>query len=332
VEAVDGVSSRELDLHGDDNRRLAREWLQWLHQVQRRSPDTIKIYQRIIRQFFDWIGDRPLDGVTAREVERFLTRPRIQRAHGNAASAATVKRDYSCLKGMYDWLLRHHMVRTSPMEDVYTAPVRNRQPKPIADKLWLQLWDADLPRPSRLALGLGMFGGLRREEITRLQAHNVDLGGQRLVAFERKGGGDDTLALGEGLRVFERKLPHLRAEEFWPILEEVAEERSGGEWLIGYSDLGAPRLGGHSRDPGQYDPEYLNEHFERCARIVGAEHFTPHQLRHACASNLLRSGVPLPLVSDYLNHSNVTTTMRYLKSSGSALTEWLDGPQGWGRT
>ena len=52
-------------------------------------------------------------------------------------------------------------------------------------------------------------------------------------------------------------------------------------------------------------------------------HIAPHQLRHSCATNLLRAGLPLPIASNLLNHANVHTTMRYMKAGGDELSEWL---------
>lgn len=55
-----------------------------------------------------------------------------------------------------------------------------------------------------IVLGLAFFGGLRREEITRLRVDTVDVGRRRLVSFVRKGGGEDTLPIGTMLDTFER--------------------------------------------------------------------------------------------------------------------------------
>lgn len=39
--------------------------------------------------------------------------------------------------------------------------------------------------------------------------------------------------------------------------------------------------------------------------------FVLHALRHTCASRLVKAGVSLPVVKDWLGHSNIATTMRY---------------------
>ncbi|HTP29893.1 MAG TPA: tyrosine-type recombinase/integrase [Anaeromyxobacteraceae bacterium] len=41
--------------------------------------------------------------------------------------------------------------------------------------------------------------------------------------------------------------------------------------------------------------------------------FAPHQLRHAHAVELLREGIPLPLIQRQLGHSHLSTTGTYLE-------------------
>ena len=45
----------------------------------------------------------------------------------------------------------------------------------------------------------------------------------------------------------------------------------------------------------------------------------PHALRHTCASRLIRAGVPLPVVKDWLGHASIKTTMRYVHLDTAAL-------------
>jgi integrase len=53
------------------------------------------------------------------------------------------------------------------------------------------------------------------------------------------------------------------------------------------------------------------------AKITGLQF---HDLRHECGSRLLEAGVPLHKVRDWLGHSNVTTTSRYLQTTTAGMT------------
>ncbi|WP_416915633.1 MAG: tyrosine-type recombinase/integrase [Roseicyclus sp.] len=45
--------------------------------------------------------------------------------------------------------------------------------------------------------------------------------------------------------------------------------------------------------------------------LAGDRDFVLHACRHTCASRLVRAGVSLPVVKEWLGHSSITTTMRY---------------------
>lgn len=45
--------------------------------------------------------------------------------------------------------------------------------------------------------------------------------------------------------------------------------------------------------------------------LTDDKNFTLHVCRHTCASRLIRGGVSLPVVKDWLGHSTIQTTMRY---------------------
>lgn len=49
----------------------------------------------------------------------------------------------------------------------------------------------------------------------------------------------------------------------------------------------------------------------RVLREAGIEDVRVHDLRHTMASHAVMSGVPVPLVSQLLGHSNVRMTLRY---------------------
>ena len=59
----------------------------------------------------------------------------------------------------------------------------------------------------------------------------------------------------------------------------------------------------------------------RCGKNVGLDEAWPHLLRHSFASNLLRNGVSLNAVKEFLGHSNIGTTSIYLHTSNRELKD-----------
>lgn len=305
---------------------LVRDWLGWLERSKGRGQGTLRVYRRVCEEFLRFADGRPLDGLSAGEIERWVQRPRWgQRAQGQVASPATQNRDVTVVRGLYGYGVARGWLQHDPSLLVSTPRIKNLQPRPIPDEMWARLWQA-VDDADAILLGLGFFGGLRRAELTNLRVSNVSLGERKIVNFVRKGGGEDSLNLGTMLDVFERRLPHLGAGRLWPLIERQVRERDGNGWLVGWSDVGRPDMSNRSpQNRGQLDPSHVNKWLDRVAARAEVEHVNPHRLRHSCATNLLRAGVPLPYVSAALNHSSYTTTQRYLKAGGDALSEWLGG-------
>ena len=59
---------------------------------------------------------------------------------------------------------------------------------------------------------------------------------------------------------------------------------------------------------------------------IGVKKIHPHMFRHGMAIHLLNSGVPIPVISARLGHSNVLTTMQlYLKVTPEIQRQHLEG-------
>ena len=61
-------------------------------------------------------------------------------------------------------------------------------------------------------------------------------------------------------------------------------------------------------------PRHLEDHWNRARKEMGLSDdkgFTPHCLRHGCASRLVQAGVPILTVKELLGHSSLETTLIY---------------------
>ena len=90
----------------------------------------------------------------------------------------------------------------------------------------------------------------------------------------------------------------------------VKEGRKAGRWLTEYYTTGAGQHQKMSQDNVSY---LLNKHATTarpgCPELP--EHVHAHQLRHARAMQMLRAGVPLPRIKEFLGHADITTTSIY---------------------
>jgi integrase len=306
------------------NRMLARGYLDWLKHVRHRQHLTVWQYGGKLDSFLAFVGERPLDGLTLDELETWLDRPRRNGAKG---AAATLAGESAVIRGFYKYLLGHGHVRTNPCMLLLPPKVRNVNPKAIEDGTWLRVWQADLSDDERVALGLMYFCGLRRAEAAALRVDQVNLERGRLQHFVRKGGGEDVFPFRSAVQLYCERLPHLGAERFLEAFEARVQlaVTAGESFVLAWGT--DPRL---RQRPfagpldGSTNPDQLNKRVGRLQQRLGIKQpFTCHALRHSFVSNLLRMDIPLHVVSRLANHSDVTTTMRYVKTALDPLAEYL---------
>lgn len=309
------------------NGLLLRDFLVWLKFSKGVTPRTLYSYRRVLQALLLFVGSRELADVSTETLQGWVVLPRHKRA-GKQPAAATIQRDVAVLRTFFRWCVHSGVLVHSPAELLVAPPIKGRKPKPVSDAVWRKVWESPLSDGERVFLGLGFFAGLRREELTALRRFHVDMsfGKTRLVGFVRKGGGDDIVPLETMVRVFAKRLPQLLPDQtmFWRSLRQLADgDREGFllPWKATASVRGA-YLDGLAE--GQLDPQFLNRLLDKICKRTNVSRFTPHQMRHSTATNLLRAGVPLHIVSRMLNHSSVQVTMGYAKAGQDELAEWLD--------
>ena len=284
-----------------DNNEVAAEFAAWM-RLKRDAPyGTVEKYQRLTLAWASWL-DSGLADRTPADVEAFTARPRRT---GRPAANATVRNEQAVIASLYRWGEARLGWSHNPAVLAGRPKVHNVQPRPVEDDLWLSVWTHEsLRTDARVALGLGYFAGLRREELIRLRVGQV--WGNALVNFTRKNGGEDRMDIGDLLDHWQATMPHLEAHRLAAPLRELAlQERDGLllPWGTGVRPTGLNKR--------------MRHWLGRCG--VPSDAFTPHQLRHSFATNLVKSGVPLALVASLCNHGSPTVTMRYVKAGTGQL-------------
>jgi site-specific recombinase XerD len=289
-------------------------YLSYMRRLVGARPNTLTSYKSTLHNFEQFVGSLTVEEVDADIIIDFLERPRC--ADRREPSASTRKRERGVLDRFWEWMRRSGVVATDPMWMVPAPKVFDVDPNPMADEDWLKLWTSNLPADDRLWLGLGYFCGMRRFEIATIAPSEVDVR-QGVMRFLRKGGSRAALEYVELVRTIQQRLPKIAVgtNEWLELLAWTVRSRSDMSFLVSSSK------GVSEAADGQY--------FTRRMRILmreldlPPEAGRPHRLRHSCATNLLRCRVPIEIVADQLNHVNIQTTRRYLKTSGQ-LGLWRD--------
>lgn len=286
----------------------------------------MKRWDEMVDGYMEWCKDRGLGEATLRkkrdELDRWgnwmkRRRPRVEleevdhvllteyiRRRTRFHAKATVAGVASELRCMGDYLVMEGVWRTSAMRWIRGPRLdpRGRLPRRIGAEHLKRIWEAvrinrsEYQQHLALAVVALLYGtGLRRGELERLDLTDWKREEGRLLVDGRKTGQERSIPVSEGIwRCVEGYLP----------LRKRLLERHGATFEEALFV---------NRNGKRMSSEVLGLLVHRLARAAKVPLVSLHQFRHSCASDLLESGVSLPIVQQMLGHARVTTTVRYLQ-------------------
>ncbi len=143
----------------------------------------------------------------------------------------------------------------------------------------------------RLAIGLMMAAGLRREEAASLQFTDIVKQNERYVLN----------VLGKGAK-----------DRVVPINERLAEAIIDWQFLVNAKGLILRSLG-RKKEPGEsISTTGLYNIVQKRGAMIGKPELQPHDLRRTYAELGRRAGVPISQISKLLGHASIETTQDYL--------------------
>ncbi|MGD9498449.1 MAG: tyrosine-type recombinase/integrase [Armatimonadota bacterium] len=266
----------------------AARWLDFLAAAGRAADATVRSYQCDLRQFVEHLRAQgrtlALGDVTPTDIVRFRdSNPRWK--------PATVRRKLAALSSWFDWLVEHGDLEANPATAVSGPDLRAQQTSYVtADDAVAMLLACRNDRERAIFMTFWR-AGLRYGELRDLRLDDLDLSRNEL-RVRGKGGHVAAVPVLSDLR------PYLvRWLEARP---EVAHD------YLFTSRTGAP----------MYDT-CARRLFTRLIRHAGlaGKRYTPHSLRHGCATALYEAGVDIGTVARFLRHRDLTTVNRYVHAS-----------------
>ena len=254
-------------------------------------------WQRYLRQHQLSIGD----SVPPHTIRSFLASLKQE-----ALAASSIARLLSAMRGWYRFLVREHLLETSPLRDMTTGRRPVRLPKTLTHQemtalLELPARDRAEDQRDRVMLELLYAAGLRVSELVGLSLSQIDvnLGCVRVVG---KGAKERVVPIGQ----------------------------TAGTMLVEYVTLVRPvLLKGRSsrvlfvsrRGRGLTRQAFWKLLLQRARRAGISKAISPHMLRHSFATHLLEGGADLRAVQSMLGHADIATTQIYTHVEGSRLRQ-----------
>ncbi len=230
----------------------------------------------------------------------------------NQLKATTLRRRITILKGFFAFAERFDALQEDPTGNIELPKLPQRLPVYLNQSEIQRLLN-DMPAHSPTEIRdctlvkLLFFTGIRIGEAIRLNTHDIDWEENQLRVI---GKGDK-----ERLIPINSKLAQVL--ERWLQTRQTIKPIESPALFI---SLGGPRRGGRL----SHDAMLLA--VRGCFESIGIppKKYSPHKLRHTCATELLRKGVPVEQISQILGHAKLDTTLIYAHTEPAKLRSALE--------
>jgi integrase/recombinase XerC len=259
-----------------------------------------------LEQFCKFLAEEKAE--TFGEVTHVTIRTFLSRLYMAQSSRKTLARKVSCLRSLYEFLVREGIVDKNPAKNVSTPKLEKRTPKFLYIEEAKKLVEAPsddepLGMRDRALLELLYATGIRVSECMGLKVSDVDLELGMARVFG-KGAKERIVILGQkavgAVRIYlERGRPVL--------LQESAASANEDSLFLNYR--GEPLS---VRSVRRIVDKYIRQ-------VAGQLSISPHDLRHTFATHMLDEGADLRVVQELLGHVSLSSTQIYTHTTKEKL-------------
>lgn len=296
-EAKDALSTRQTEiLQGRYNwaqqkksqrfEILAEEYLEY-SKANKRSWERDEASLSHLKPFFK--------GKKLIEVSPFLVEKYKQMRLEEDVTPATVNRELSCLKHMFNLAARWGKLSVSPLGRVKSLREDNRLERILSEEEERKLLAA-ANEPLRMIILMALHTGMRRGEILKLTWSCIDFHQNAITIVNPKNGKS-------------RKIP--MNETVVTVLRERKKKVGDSSFVFFDAKTQKPW-------------ESVKTAFLGAIRRAKVNKIRFHDLRHTFATRLVAGGVDILTVKELLGHSNIGMTLRYAHPSRENMRRAVD--------
>ncbi len=284
----------------------AELFLMWLETQRNLSPATVRAYSTDLIDFNLFLYEKlkkkleDIAEVSKKDIQLYLAE-----LHNKNYSKTSVSRKLSSLRAFFNYALRKHLIKASPLATIKNPKQAKYHPSVPSCEQVVHILENNYERDENIS-----------DKEYALNTRNMAL-------LE--------LLYGSGLRISEalalNKVDFLKDKKVLQVLGKGNKQRivplteisihALSAWLENYAFIGsdleaavvAPLFIG-SRGKRLNRREALRI-IEKIEKQTGTPHLTAHSFRHAYATHLLEAGLDLRLVQELLGHARIATTQVY---------------------
>jgi len=280
---------------------VTRDYLAFLAHEQGAAKSTVYCYASWLHHFQRWLQAQSdpnpsLSAFTTETLRRFSYYLSTERKH----RPRTLRGAFYPLKGLAKFCLANGLLTENPLASIVLPKKDAALRQTITTEDVLKLLDGcERQRNqkqialSRCAFSLLIYSGLRRTELLDLNVGDIDFAEGSVLVRSGKGS--------KSRSVYVPKVC-LDAVRDWLTFRPADCSHT---FLLCIDR--ARRMQGRGLDT-------LFREVKNAAGLSGANHITPHVLRHWRATDLLASGADLKSIQSFLGHASLQVTSIYLHS------------------
>lgn len=313
VEEIRVAFENELNSKQETNGMLLSDWMyQWLevrkHSIRRSTYEGYKMaINSSIKPYFDKIKAE-LETVKPQQIQEYYNQ-----MLKSGLTGSTVKHYHSYLSGAFKLALKQGLIQQNPLDRVELPKVVKSKRQAFSVEQLTRIFEAVRDDPIEVPVYLGSYCGLRRSEILGLQWSDIDFK-NRIIQIRHT----RTCTVTE---IFEDNTKSETSKRKLPLDEEVERillnaKKKQEEYKLVFGNTYQVNDFVCVYPDGKPLPcDYVSSHFRLILKRLGytEKGYNFHALRHTAATLMCNSGlVGIKTVSEYLGHSNISTTSIYL--------------------
>ena len=249
-------------------------------KIQGLSSGTLNLYMQTINLFMRSVR-KSFSDVTTNDIRLFIANREIQ----DRISKGTLARERGCIVRFFHWLYIEEFIDRDPGARVEKIKVPKRRKQEFSELEVEKLRSAASNAKETLIIELLLSTGCRVSELVSLNFSDYDQENDSIEVIG-KGNKQRTLYFNAkaklALNHYLKEVPHITGPLFYGQTRGKEMTTAGIQKLV-----------------------------KRLGERAGVLNVHPHRFRRTAATLARRHGMPIELVSRFLGHENIETTMAY---------------------
>lgn len=287
----------------DSNEALVKKFLV-VKKIKGLTERTLKQYGMEIPKALERIGKNATD-ITTDDLRVWMAL-RVR----DKVSKTTCLNEQRCMSTFMAWLYQEGVITKNPMAAIDTIKQQKTKKEAFKDYEIVKMRDALETTKDKCIFEMLLSTGCRVSELVGIRIDEINDDNSILV--HGKGEKDRYVYLNPAaVFAIEKYMADRNDSSIWlfPRMKGIATQERRGIPISKLKDWYKKRE--FVDETAHADAGTIEHRIRTIGKAVGVKAY-PHKFRRTCATNALKAGMPLIMVSKMLGHENVNTTQIYL--------------------